>query len=118
MTDKQIKKDLIESRESFTQSIRHTYVGYQEKIDAVDKIPKTIKFLEKEFPGHRLVAEWDADPECHEANSIFINIYFPNCTDIKEIFDIRNVVSHKFCKLFPIASKSIILSGQRDGLNE
>lgn len=108
MTFKQIKKRLIESRNEFTNSIRFTYEGYKEKIEVVDKIPEVLNWLKKELPDCRLSAEWSADPECYDASSIFIEIYFPKSVNFEKAFNkIKQLNSQKRI-FFPSVSNSII----------
>jgi hypothetical protein len=113
MTVDEIKTALIENRNSFTQSIRHTYAGYQKTIDAVDKIPEIIKLLQKELPGHKLAAEWEASPECYDAGSIFVNIYFSHSVDIRKAHEKNKELYVILREKFPVVSQSVVLAVER-----
>ncbi len=115
MTAEEIKKELIDCRDSFTNSIRFTYEGYKEKIEAVDKIPEVLNWLKKELPDYRLSAEWSAGPECHDASSIFIKIYFPESVNFKKAFNKINQLDEQKQKLFSSISNSILLLQDIEG---
>lgn len=110
MTAEEIKKELIDCRDSFTNSIRFTYEGYKEKIEAIDKIPEVLTWLKKELPDYRLSAEWSADPECHDASSIFIKIYFPRSVNFEKAFNKVKQLNNQKRKFFPSVSNSIIFA--------